>query len=296
MTLADRIQEFLQRLTPLTRNCLLTELERLESCDGEMPGSAEILAKLRAEFRKDGSVAESRQHALALLLCAAGPAAGRRRSRACQFRPDTARLAGCDLGVDQPRSAADDGARLHQADRATDRLPTNQRKPAKVAATFQIKVVKYLENTLGSPDGAEQTRKKLANYTASRAAYADLTKMQSALRAARCAGKVQRGAAGLDREVRRRAGRQDSGIARCVRKEARRRRSLCAGVGGHAAQDSLATDPPRHQGRVQQERRGRRRHALCAHGLDGAGPSRRQPRGCCASRSGTTGSSSPRRS
>ena len=55
MALADRIQEFLQRLTPLTRNCLLTELERLEICEGPVPGSAELLTKLRAEFRKDGS-------------------------------------------------------------------------------------------------------------------------------------------------------------------------------------------------------------------------------------------------
>src|SRR6478609_2110012 len=55
MMLADRIQEFLQRLTPLTRSSLLTELERLERCDGDLPGTAEILAKLRVEFRKDGS-------------------------------------------------------------------------------------------------------------------------------------------------------------------------------------------------------------------------------------------------
>jgi hypothetical protein len=55
MALADRIQEFLQRLTPLTRNCLLTELERLETSEGEMPGSGEILARLRAEFRKEGA-------------------------------------------------------------------------------------------------------------------------------------------------------------------------------------------------------------------------------------------------
>src|ERR1700686_1651004 len=55
MALADRIQEFLQRLTPLTRNCLLTELERLETSERELPGSAELLAKLRAEFRKDAS-------------------------------------------------------------------------------------------------------------------------------------------------------------------------------------------------------------------------------------------------
>ena len=55
MTLADRIQEFLLRLTPPTRFSLMTELERLETCDSEVPGSAEVLAKLRAEFRKDGS-------------------------------------------------------------------------------------------------------------------------------------------------------------------------------------------------------------------------------------------------
>lgn len=47
----ERIWEFLQRLTPLTRSCLLAELERLELCGVDMPGSA----KLRVEFRKDGS-------------------------------------------------------------------------------------------------------------------------------------------------------------------------------------------------------------------------------------------------
>ena len=52
---ADRIEDYLRRLTPLARGSLLTELERLEGCGNEMPGSAEILLKLRAEFRKDGS-------------------------------------------------------------------------------------------------------------------------------------------------------------------------------------------------------------------------------------------------
>src|ERR1700730_10758233 len=55
MIQADRIQEYLQRLTALARGSLLTELERLELCGTEMPGSAEIQARLRAEFRKDGS-------------------------------------------------------------------------------------------------------------------------------------------------------------------------------------------------------------------------------------------------
>ena len=55
MALIDQIQEFLQRLTPLTRGSLLTELERLEVCGAEIPGAAPVLEKLRAEFRADGS-------------------------------------------------------------------------------------------------------------------------------------------------------------------------------------------------------------------------------------------------
>ena len=51
----DRIWDFLQRLSPLARSCLLAELERLEVSGVDMPGSADIQAKLRAEFRKDGS-------------------------------------------------------------------------------------------------------------------------------------------------------------------------------------------------------------------------------------------------
>src|SRR4249919_3766448 len=51
----DRIWEFLQRLSPLTRSCLLTELERMEMCGIDMPGSADLQAKLRAELRPDGA-------------------------------------------------------------------------------------------------------------------------------------------------------------------------------------------------------------------------------------------------
>jgi len=50
----ERIWEFLRRLTPSTKNCLLTELERLEICGIDMPCSADIQARLRAELRKDG--------------------------------------------------------------------------------------------------------------------------------------------------------------------------------------------------------------------------------------------------
>jgi hypothetical protein len=57
------------------------------------------------------------------------------------------------------------------------------REARQVASTFQTKVVKYLESTLGTSDAAEQTSAKLAAYTASRSAYGDLVKMMCVLRA-----------------------------------------------------------------------------------------------------------------
>lgn len=181
MTLADRIQEFLQRLTPLTRNCLLTELERLETSEGELLGTAEVLAKLRAEFRKDGS-AQNRVNApsryffapLEPLLVDGAPEHDnsgliQRGSLAAIWEWISRDLL--------PTMARD---YIKQIDQLT--LANNQKEVARVAATFQVKVVKYLENTLGSADGAEQTRRKLASYTASRSAFADLAKMQSVMR------------------------------------------------------------------------------------------------------------------
>jgi hypothetical protein len=59
----------------------------------------------------------------------------------------------------------------------------NQPEIRKAAAAFQTKVVSYLDNVLGSPDGAARARTKLATYTASRTTYDDLTKVLSVLRA-----------------------------------------------------------------------------------------------------------------
>ena len=182
MTLADRIQEFLQRLSPLTRNCLLTELERLETCEGEMPGTAEILAKLRAEFRKDGSTQNRGNSASRYFFAPLEPLL-------VDGAPEHDNLGRIQRGSLAPiwewisRDLLPTMARdfIKKIDELM--LANNQKEARRVAATFQIKVVKYLESTLGSPEGAEQTRKKLAAYTASRAAYGDLTKILAALRA-----------------------------------------------------------------------------------------------------------------
>jgi hypothetical protein len=182
MTLADRIGEFLQRLTPVMRGNLLTELERLELSDEEVPGAAEVLNKLRAELRKDGSTQTRAGNPSRYFFAPLEP-----------------------LLIDGARDDANSG-RIQRGSLAAiwewisrDLLPTmardyikkldelivadNQKEARKEAATFQTKVVKYLESTLSSPEHADQTRAKLAVYTASHAVYDDLAKMLCVFRA-----------------------------------------------------------------------------------------------------------------
>jgi hypothetical protein len=182
MTPADRIGEFLQRLAPMTRSNLLTELERLELSDEEIPGAAEILAKLRAELRKDASaqnrVANPSRYFFAPLepLLIEGA-----RDDANSGRIQRGSLAAIWEWISRdllPTMARDYIKKLDELI-----VADNQKEARKEAATFQTKVGKYLENTLSSPERADQVRARLAVYTASRAVYDDLNKMLCVLRA-----------------------------------------------------------------------------------------------------------------
>ena len=179
---ADRIQDYLQRLTPLARSSLLTELERLELCGVETPGAVAVLDKLRAEFRKGGqpakSVPDPSRYFFAPLEPLLVDGAPEHANSGRIMRGSLSAIwewISRDLLPTMARDYVKDMNELI----ATD----DQKKARQVAATFQTKVVKYLESTLGSPDGPDQTRKKLAAYTASHAVYDDLTKMQCVLRA-----------------------------------------------------------------------------------------------------------------
>ena len=182
MALAEQIQEFLQRLTPLTRGSLLTELERLEVCGTEIPGAAPVLEKLRAEFRTDGSNASRVGHPSRLfftplepLLINADPdhANSGRISRG-SLSPIWEWISR-DLLPTMARDYASAVSRLVAAD--------NQPEVQRVVDTFQTKVVKSLENTLGSPDATNQAQAKLATYTTAHSASYDLTKILCAMRA-----------------------------------------------------------------------------------------------------------------
>ena len=182
MIQVDPIQDYLKKLTPTARGNLLTELERLEACGDGMPGCEEILATLRAEFRTDESTQPRAGNASRyffaplepLLIDGAPEHANSGRLLRGSLAPIWEWISR-DLLPAMARDYVKEINELIAAD--------NQRGALRVAATFQTKVVKSLESTLGSPDGAAQTRIKLATYTASPAAYGDLDKMLCVLRA-----------------------------------------------------------------------------------------------------------------
>ena len=182
MIQVDPIQDYLRKLTPTARGNLLTELERLEACGDGMPGCEEILATLRAEFRTDESTQPRAGNASRYFFAALEPllidGAPEHANSGRLLRGSLAPIwewISRDLLPTMVRDYVKEINELIAAD--------NQRGALRVAATFQTKVVKSLENTLGSPDGADQTRITLATYTASPAAYDDLAKMLCVLRA-----------------------------------------------------------------------------------------------------------------
>ena len=177
----DRIWEFLQRLSPLTRSCLLTELERLELCGIDMPGSADLQARLRAELRPDGAADNTPTPSRVffaplepLLVDGAPEHANPGRMARSSLVPIWEWICR-DLLQVMARDYNDQMKVLIAANKPKDVQQS--------AAIFQVKVAKSLEGNLASAAGADRARARLAAYTASPSAYGDLVKMMGALRA-----------------------------------------------------------------------------------------------------------------
>ncbi len=178
----DQLSNFLQKLTPLSRSCLLSELERLELCGIDMPGSSDLQSRLRAEFRKDGSsqarATSPSRHFFAplelLLIDGAPEHANMGRISRNTLTPIWEWICRDLL----PTMARDYIKAINDQVAAN-----NQKEVLKIATTFQTKVVKVLESTLASAESTEFARGKLAQYTASRTAFDDVKKMQHVLRA-----------------------------------------------------------------------------------------------------------------
>src|SRR5712672_865125 len=176
----DRIQDYLRRLTPLSRNNLLTELERLEVCDAAWSGFAIVVEKLRAEFRKDGQTQNRdnpSRHFFAPLEPLLVDGAPEHDNSGRILRGSLAAIwewISRDLLPTMTNEYVTQMRPLIAADK--------QLEIRKVAAAFQTKVVTYLDSALGSSDGAARARSQLATYTASCVAYNDLVKLMCVLR------------------------------------------------------------------------------------------------------------------
>jgi len=189
MLQADRIAEYLKRLTPQARSNLLNELERLQLCGVEVPGSDALLETLRAEFRKDGQTHNRMGNPSRYFFAPLEPYL----MDGDPNHPNPGRLSRGSLSPiwdwisrDLLPTMARDYAAQMRGLIASDR----KREAQQAASTFQTKVVKSLENTFGSQDASEQARAKLATYTASCAAFGDLRKVVIALRAREALAKL----------------------------------------------------------------------------------------------------------
>jgi hypothetical protein len=181
MVQADRLSEFLQKLTPLSRSCLLSEIERLELCGIDIPGSSDLLAKLRAEFRKDGSTqsraGSSSRHFFMPLESFLINSAPEHANPGLISRSSLVPLWEWICRDVLPTMARDYNKAIGDLD------ANNSKELLKIASAFQTKILKVLDNTLASSNGAELARAKLAQYTASSTAFDDALKMLDVLRA-----------------------------------------------------------------------------------------------------------------
>ena len=142
-----QLWDFLARLSPLTRKSLLSELERLELCGVDMPRSADIQAKLRAEFGMDGADKDTNSPPR-LFFAPLDPLL----SEGAPEHANSGRIARSSLNVRSGNGSAATCCRPWRAtscNQMKDLIAGDKQKEARQAVTaFQTKVVKYLESTL----------------------------------------------------------------------------------------------------------------------------------------------------
>jgi len=177
----DRLRQYLKQLTLQERAHLLAEMERLQLYGENAAGADLVLAELRAEMRANGQ-GESRMDPASRYffeplepVLVDGPP-----ERAGSGRISRGSLATIWewMTTNLLRAMANDY--ITQIKRLV--AANNDHEARMVAAGFQAKVVKMLDDRLASPDGAEQIRAGLAAYT-SLHTFDDLRKMVQVLRA-----------------------------------------------------------------------------------------------------------------
>jgi hypothetical protein len=175
-TSADRIRQYLTRLSQQARSSLLTEIERMQLYGEDISAFAPILAELRAEFRKTGDGTQrignpSRYFFMPMeaLFVDRPP----EKANAGQISRGS--LSPIWEWINRellPTMARDYGEKIKDALVGGHAQRANQ-----VAARFQSKVVTSLQSTLASEAGVKSAQRGLGKYTSSRACMDDLGKL-----------------------------------------------------------------------------------------------------------------------
>jgi hypothetical protein len=168
-------------LTPQVRSRLLNELERLQRQGEDVPHAAELIAALRAEFRntgpshyRAGNPSRYFFQPLEPFLIDDAP------ERANSGQVARGSLMPIWMMITErllPSMAAD-----YIASAGTAIAGNSQHEAQKLAATFQKKVLTYLDGLLASAEGPAGFRAGLRMYTSSHATFDDLVKMLNVFR------------------------------------------------------------------------------------------------------------------
>jgi hypothetical protein len=147
-----------------------------------MPGSSDIQARLRAEFRQDGTSQNRTANPSRYFFTPV-------EQLLVDGSPDHANLGRIARASLTPiwewisRDLLPTMARDYNAQMRELIAGDKQRELRQTASTFQTKVMKSLEGNLTAADGVAQIRTKLKAYTASPTVFEDLTKLMQALKA-----------------------------------------------------------------------------------------------------------------
>jgi hypothetical protein len=177
---AGHIRQYMARLSPQARASLLTELERLQLYGEDISAFAPILAALRAEFRQGGEthnrLGNPSRHFFQPI-----------EALFVDRSPEKVNAGQISRGSLSPiwewinHELLPTMARDYREKMTKALVGGHAGEASRIAEGFRAKVVKSLQGTLASDEGAKSAEHGLGQYTSSHACISELRKMLAAL-------------------------------------------------------------------------------------------------------------------
>jgi len=173
---SNRLQAYVRQLTPQARSRLLGELERLHLSGEDIPGSAALLAGLRAEFRKGGQAQDRIGDGARYLFLPLEPVLVNAPS-AETHAGQISRMSLSAIGEWISLTLLPTMAREYDENMRSALVADKRRDAEKIAAAFHSKVEKSLQGIFDDQANVARIRTELAKFTASALVVNDLEKI-----------------------------------------------------------------------------------------------------------------------